>query len=66
MPRMDLAKHSFSENETEKYDNLTGIYLLKASSRNTRTRCEICSKLTIKTQEQRLVSNVNFEHVNAG
>ena len=30
MPRMDLAKHSFSENETEKYDNLTGIYLLKA------------------------------------
>ena len=26
-----------------------GIYLLKANSRNTRTRCKICSKLTIKT-----------------
>ena len=26
-----------------------GIYLLKVNNRNTRTRCEICSKLTIKT-----------------
>ena len=25
-----------------------GIYLLKVNYRNTRTRCEICSKLTIK------------------
>ena len=25
-----------------------GIYLLKVNNRNTRTRCEICSKLTIK------------------
>ena len=24
-----------------------GIYLLKVNNRNTRTRCEICSKLTI-------------------
>ena len=30
-----------------------GIYLLKVSNRNTRTRCEICSKLTIKTLERR-------------
>ena len=69
MPRMDQAKHSFSENETEKYDNLIGIYLLKASSKNTRTRWEICSKLTIKTQGTRttsIVSIVNFEHVIAG
>ena len=29
-----------------------GIYLLKVNNRNTRTRCEICSKLTIKTPEQ--------------
>ena len=28
-----------------------GIYLLKVNSRNTRTRCEICSKLTIKTSD---------------
>ena len=30
-----------------------GIYLLKVNNRNTRTRCEICSKLTIKTPERR-------------
>ena len=28
-----------------------GIYLLKVNNRNTWTRCEICSKLTIKTAE---------------
>ena len=30
-----------------------GIYLLKVNNRNTRTRCERCSKLTIKTPERR-------------
>ena len=43
-----------------------GIYLLKVNIRNTKTRCEICSKLTTKTQEQRLVCGVfivNFEHI---
>ena len=44
-----------------------GIYLLKVNNRNTRTRCEICSKLTIKTPERRhwrrsCVVIVNFEH----
>ena len=29
-----------------------GIYLLKINNRNTRARCEICSKLTIKTPER--------------
>ena len=29
-----------------------GIYLLKVNNRNTRARCEICSKLTIKTPER--------------
>ena len=29
------------------------IYLLKVNNKNTRTRCEICSKLTIKTTERR-------------
>ena len=28
--------------------NPVGIYLLKVNNRNTRTRCQICSKLTIK------------------
>ena len=45
-------------------------YLLKVYKRNTRTRCEIRSKLTIKTPERRHwhtsgVFIVNFEHVNA-
>ena len=45
-----------------------GIYLLKVNNRNTRIRCEICSKLTIKTPERRHwrssgVFIVNFEHI---
>ena len=45
-----------------------GIYLLKVNNRNTRTRCEICSKLTINTPERRYwrrsgVFIVNFEHI---
>ena len=32
--------------------NQAGIYLLKVGNRNTRTRCEICSKLTIMTPER--------------
>ena len=44
------------------------IYLLKGNNRNTRKRCEICSKLTIKTQERRHwrrsgIFIVNFEHI---
>ena len=33
--------------------NPTGIYLFKVNNRNTRTMCEICSWLTIKTPERR-------------
>ena len=45
-----------------------GIYLLKVNNRNTRTRCEICSKLTIKTPDQHDwrrsgVLIVKFEHI---
>ena len=29
------------------------IYLFKVNNRNTRKRCETCSKLTIKTPERR-------------
>ena len=48
--------------------NPAGIYLLKVDNRNTRARCEICSKLTIKTPERRHwrrsdVFIVNFEHI---
>ena len=31
----------------------SGMYLLKVNNRNTRARCEICSKLTIKIPERR-------------
>ena len=45
-----------------------GIYLLKVNKRNSRIRCEICSKLTIKTSEGRHwrrsdVFIVDFEHM---
>ena len=30
-----------------------GIYMFKVNKRNTRIRCEICSKSTIKTPERR-------------
>ena len=44
------------------------IYLLQVNYKNTRKRYEICSKLTIKTQEQRQwrlsgVFTVNFGHI---
>ena len=42
-----------------------GIYLPEVKNRNTRTRYEICSKLTIKTACSS-VFIVNFEQVNAG
>ena len=37
-----------------------GIYLLKVNNRNTRARCEICSKLTIKTQKRCLMPKCDF------
>ena len=44
-----------------------GIYLLKVNNRSTKTKCEICSNLTIKTPERRwgrsVVFIVNFEHI---
>ena len=43
------------------------IYLLKVNNRSTRTRCEVCSELTIKTAEQQQWSSgvffVNLEHI---
>ena len=33
--------------------NPAGIYLLRVNNKNNRARCEICSKLTIKTPERR-------------
>ena len=39
------------------------IYLPKVNNRNTRTRCEIYSKLTIKIRRRSGISIVNFEHI---
>ena len=47
--------------------------MFKVNNKNTRTRCEICSKLTTKTPKLRhwrrsdvfIVITVNFEQVNA-
>ena len=45
-----------------------GNYMFNVNNRNTKTRCEVCSKLTIKTPERRSwyrssVFIVNFEHI---
>ena len=49
-------------------NNPAVVYLLKVSNKNTRIRCEICSKLTIKTPERPQwrrsgVAIVIFEHI---
>ena len=46
--KVEISKHIAGNNPA-------GIYLLKVNNRNTRTRCEICSKLTINTPERRLL-----------
>ena len=45
-----------------------GNYMFKVNNRNTRTRCEICSNLAMKTPERCLwrhsgIFIVNFEHI---
>ena len=47
-----------------KLHKLAGNYMFEINNRN-RTRCEICSKLAIKTPEQRRtgVVIVNFDHI---
>ena len=51
-----------------KWRNPAGNCMFKVNNRNTRTRCEICSKLTIKIPERRQwrhsgIFIVNFEHI---
>ena len=49
--------------------NPTGNYIFKVNNRNTRTRCEICSKLAIKTQNDAglytpgLLLGINFRRL---
>ena len=52
----------------QKTTDPAGNYMFKVNNRNTRTRYEICSKLTIKTRERdqylrSSVFNVTFKHI---
>ena len=74
--RIRLNYFLFCNPKAHVYTIPAEIYLLKVNNRKTRTRCEICSKLTIKIPEWRhwrevfgtyftpcsSVSIVNFEH----
>ena len=72
---LKLFENKFlSEASIKLNDFPADICLLKVKNRNTRTRCEICSKLTIKTSVRRHwcrsrvwrssgVFIVNFEHI---
>ena len=42
---------------------LAGNYMFKVNNRNTRTRCDICSKLTIEIRRRSSVFTVNFEYI---
>ena len=47
-----LPFYTFIKHEKQRYNTSpAGNYMLKVNSRNIRTRCEICSKLTIKALE---------------
>ena len=58
-----IALH-VEEYQTLRFNRFNAV---KVNNRNTRARCEICSKLTIKTPERRHrrsgVFIVNFEHI---
>ena len=43
-----MTKQKSYEKNLIIFTNPTGTYLLEVNNRNTKTRCEICSKLTIK------------------
>ena len=42
------------------FNHPAGNYMFKVNNINTKTRCEICSKLTIKIPD---IFIVNFEHI---
>ena len=44
------------EERFNNYQYSAGNYMFKVNNGNTRKRCEICSKLTIKTREQHRAS----------
>ena len=51
VPEIVFLKKSKKAKQSNAYP--AGNCMFKVNNRNTRTRCEICSKLTIKTPERR-------------
>ena len=66
---LTLISKDTPKREPVKYPkNPAGNYLFKINNSNTRTKCEICSELTVKTPERRRwrhsgVFIVKFEHI---
>ena len=65
---MTLSESKADSSDRSFKHNPTNINLFKVNNRNTRKRCEICSKLTIKKPERRQqrrsgVFIVNFEYI---
>ena len=50
-PKAVFVDFEYTSSEHTKKMSPAGIYLLKVINRNSRTRCEICSKITIKIPE---------------
>ena len=50
--RQDIVKWVHRRYIFLQNSNPTGNYMFKVNNRNTKTKCEICSKLTIKTPER--------------
>ena len=71
-----IRKYSSEENDIQRSaselntegEHPANIYLFKISNRNSRKRCRVCSKLTIKTPERSQLRHsgvfiVNFKHI---
>ena len=56
VPTSYQSQHCTLLQKNSNNNNPAGNCMFKVNNRNTRTRCEICSKLTIKTPERRLAS----------
>ena len=56
-----MAKHTQGRRSKPRQRPVS-IYLFKVINRNTKKKCEICSKLTMKTSSS--ISIIDFEQVN--
>ena len=64
---MNLIKFNHENMKITPNSIPAGNYMFKVKNRNTRTRCEICSKLTRKAPKRRQRRShalfVNYEHI---